>query len=248
MVPHFDSYLFVYFRFDLQLFGHGERNISIKTAIKNETFDFEISGEPMKVGVVAKLNEDQNYELRVGTDQGNITSFVTFTGSNQIHKSEFKNSTLFPIKHYNIIFMEFANKINSNKTIAQYEEKITKTYKLKIIPVKWQRDEIFVAVFVFLLSLLAVGLVLKVGVEISGKKLVNSQREQTVNTIEGPPAELEDFVDGPFIATEKNSQLVSSPLEPPEPGCLNTSTLRLLDIFLGFLGEKVLPLGIILKT
>merc|ERR1711971_986131 len=30
--------------FDLQLFGHGERKISIKTAIKNvnQTFDFEI--------------------------------------------------------------------------------------------------------------------------------------------------------------------------------------------------------------
>ena len=170
----------------MQLFGHGERNVSIKTAIKNvnETFDFEISGEPTKVGVVAKLNEDQNYELLVGTDQGNITSFVTFTGSNQIHKSEFKNSTLFPMKHYNVIFMEFANKINSNKTVAQYEEKITKTYKVKIIPVKWQGAEIFFAVFVFLLSLLAVGLVLKVGVEISDKNLVKWQHEQTVNTIE----------------------------------------------------------------
>ena len=28
-----------------------------------ETFDFKISGEPMKVGVVAKLNEDLNYEI-----------------------------------------------------------------------------------------------------------------------------------------------------------------------------------------
>ena len=234
----------------MQLFGHGERNISIKTAIKNvnENFTFEISGEPMKVGVVTKLNEDQNYELLVETDQGNITSFVIFTGSNQIHKSEFKDSTLFPMKHYNVIFMEFANKINSNKTIAQYEEKITKKYELKIIPVKWQGAEIFVAVFVFFLSLLAVGLVWYVGVEISEKNLIKSQREQTVNTIEEPRTELEDFVDGPFIATEKNSRLESSPPEPPEPGCLNTSTLRLLDIFLGFLGEKILPLGIILKT
>ena len=210
----------------MQLFGHGERNVSIKTAIKNanETFDFDITGEPMKVGVVAKLNEDQNYELLVGTDQGNITSFVTFTGSNQIHKSEFKNSTLFPMKHYNIIFMEFANKINSNKTVAQYEEKITKTYKLTIIPVKWQGAEIFFAVFVFLLSLLAVGLVWKFGVEISDRNLVKSQHEQTVNTIES-----EDFVDG-----QVNFQLESSSLEPTEPGCLNTSTLRLLDIFFRF--------------
>ena len=235
----------MYFRFDLQLFGHGERNISIKTAIKNvnENFTFEISGEPMKVGVVTKLNEDQNYELLVETDQGNITSFVIFTGSNQIHKSEFKDSTLFPMKHYNIIFMEFANKINSNKTIAQYEEKTTKKYELKIIPVKWKGAEIFFAVFVFLLSLLAVGLVLYVGVEISDRNLVKSQREQsvksqreqgvksqpeqTVNTVES-----EDFVDG-----QVNFQLESSPLEPPEPGCPNTSTLRLLDILLGFHGD-----------
>ena len=165
----------------MQLFGHGERNISIKTAIKNvnENFTFEISGEPMKVGVVTKLNEDQNYELLVETDQGNITSFVIFTGSNQIHKSEFKSSTSFPMKHYNIIFMEFANKINSNKTIAQYEEKTTKKYELKIIPVKWKGAEIFFAVFVFLLSLLAVGLVLYVGVEISDRNLVKWQHEQT---------------------------------------------------------------------
>ena len=111
----------------MQLFGHGERNISIKTAIKNvnETFDFEITGEPMKVGVVAKLNEDQNYELLIETEQGDIPSFVTFTGSNQIRKSEFKNSTLFPMKNYNVIFMEFANKLNSNETTAQSDE-ITK--------------------------------------------------------------------------------------------------------------------------
>jgi len=124
--------------------------------------------------------------------------------------------------------MEFANKINSNKTIAQYEEKITKTYKLKIIPVKWQGAEIFFAVFVFLLSLLAVGLVLKVGVEISDKNLVKWHHKQTVNTIELEleEEEEEDAVDGQVIATKNNCQSESSPLESPQPGCLDTSTLR----------------------
>ena len=41
--------------------------------------------------------------------------------------------------------------------------------------------------------------------------------------------EEEDVVDGQVIATKNNCQLESSALESPQPGCLDTSTLRLLD-------------------
>ena len=41
--------------------------------------------------------------------------------------------------------------------------------------------------------------------------------------------EEEDVVDGQVIATRNNCQLESSPLESPQPGCLDTSTLRLLE-------------------
>ena len=44
--------------------------------------------------------------------------------------------------------------------------------------------------------------------------------------------EEEDVVDGPVIATENNCQLESSPLDSPQPGCLDTSTLRLLPRYL----------------
>ena len=41
--------------------------------------------------------------------------------------------------------------------------------------------------------------------------------------------EEEDAVDGQVIATKNNCQSESSPLESPQPGCLDTSTLRLLE-------------------
>ena len=41
--------------------------------------------------------------------------------------------------------------------------------------------------------------------------------------------EEEDVVDAPVIAAENNCQSESSPLESPQPGCLDTSTLRLLE-------------------
>ena len=54
----------------------------------------------------------------------------------------------------------------------------------------------------------------------------NSCHYPLINNFE---LEEEDVVDGPVIATENNCQLESSPLESPQPGCLDTSTLRLLD-------------------
>ena len=41
--------------------------------------------------------------------------------------------------------------------------------------------------------------------------------------------EEEDVVDGQIIARKNNCQSESSPLESPQQGCLDTSTLRSLD-------------------
>ena len=41
--------------------------------------------------------------------------------------------------------------------------------------------------------------------------------------------EEEDAVDGQVIATKNNCQSESSPLESPQQGCIDTSTLRLLE-------------------
>ena len=62
----------------------------------------------------------------------------------------------------------------------------------------------------------------------SGKDLQpNSCQYPLINYFE--LEEQEDEVDGQVIATRNNCQLESSPLESPQPGCLDTSTLRLLD-------------------
>ena len=47
--------------------------------------------------------------------------------------------------------------------------------------------------------------------------------------LEEEEEEEEDAVDGQVIATKNNCQSESSPLESPQPGCLDTSTLRLLE-------------------
>ena len=62
----------------------------------------------------------------------------------------------------------------------------------------------------------------------SGKDLQpNSCQYPLINYFE--LEEQEDEVDGQVIATRNNCQSESSPLDSPQPGCLDTSTLRLLE-------------------
>ena len=103
----------------------------------------------LPIGIVTQLNRAQNYDLNVTTSEGNIPSFVKFTGKKKEEKSEFLKSTQFPLKRYDVIFMEFANKLNS----TQVQENITKTYKIDIIIVQWNKTEISLSIIVFLLSL-----------------------------------------------------------------------------------------------
>ena len=101
------------------------------------------------IGIVTQLNRAQNYDLNVTTSEGKIPSFVKFTGKKKEEKSEFLDSTQFPLKRYDVIFMEFANKLNS----TQVQENITKSYKIDVIIVQWSKTEISLAIVVFLFSL-----------------------------------------------------------------------------------------------
>ena len=123
--------VFIYFRFELELFGSDGRNVSIRI-ISKDHINFDITGESMKVGLVAKLNKSQIYELNVTTEQGDIPSYVRFTGSSKDEDYEFFNSTGFPLKKFDVILMEFANKVMP----TQVQSDITKTYKLDIKLVK----------------------------------------------------------------------------------------------------------------
>ena len=104
------------------------------------------------IGIVTQLKRAQNYDLNVTTSEGNVPSFVKFSGKKKDEKGEFLESTQFPLKRYNVIFMEFANKLNS----TQVQENITKTYKIDIITVQWNKTEISLSIVVFLFSLFIV--------------------------------------------------------------------------------------------